>query len=108
VVSEDRPIARDLAVARYYYQTAADFYGIQFPGDPINDPDRAPRNYSADYRLSELETFTLGLEANIKLREQLDLHLGSQRYWMHGLDGVTDQSTYPDANIFTVGLSIAF
>jgi len=28
--------------ARYYRQTAADFYGIQFPGDPINDPERAP------------------------------------------------------------------
>ena len=51
--------------ARYYYQTAADFYAIQFPGDPINNPDRVPHFYSADYRLSEMETFTLGLEATV-------------------------------------------
>lgn len=94
--------------ARYYRQTAADFYGIQFSGDPINDPDRAPRFYSADYRLSEMETYTLGLEATLKLRKQLDLHLGYQRYWMRGLDHETDQSTYPKANIFTVGLTFTF
>ena len=93
---------------RYHRQTAADFYGIQFPGDPINDPDLVPKFYSADYRLSKMETLTLGLEATIKLREHLDLHLGYQRYWMHGLDHETDQSTYPKANIFTVGLSYAF
>jgi hypothetical protein len=94
--------------ARYYYQTAADFYGIQFPGDPINNPDAVPRYYSSDYRLSEMETITLGLDATVKLRDQLDLHLGYQRYWMQGLDGVTDQSTYPKANIFTVGLTYRF
>ena len=94
--------------ARYYRQTAADFYGIQFPGDPINDPGRAPRFYSADYRLSEMETYTLGLEATLKLREKLDLHLGYQRYWLRGLDHETDQSTYPKANIFTVGLTFTF
>ncbi len=94
--------------ARYYHQSAADFYGIQFPGDPINDPDRVPRFYSADYRLSNLQAFTLGLETTIKLGEHFDLHLGYQRYWMHGLDHETDQSTYPRANIFTVGLRYAF
>ena len=93
---------------RYHHQTAADFYGIQFPGDPINDPDLVPKFYSADYRLSKLEAYTLGLEATIKLREHLDLHLGYQRYWQHGLDHETDQSTYPKANIFTVGLTYAF
>jgi len=94
--------------ARYYRQTAADFYGIQFPGDPINNPDRAPRFYSADYRLSEMETFTLGFEGTLKLHKQLDLHLGYQRYWMRGLDHETDQSTYPNANIFTAGLTFTF
>jgi Protein of unknown function (DUF3570) len=94
--------------ARYYRQTAADFYGIQFAGDPINDPDRVPSHFSADYRLSELETYTLGLEATLKLRKQLELHAGYQRYWMRGLDHETDQSTYPKANIFTVGLTFTF
>jgi hypothetical protein len=94
--------------ARYYYQTAADFYATQFPGDPINNPDLVPKYYSADYRLSEMETITVGLEANVWLSKQLDLHLGYQRYWMRGLDGVTDQSAYPKANIFTVGLTYSF
>jgi hypothetical protein len=94
--------------ARYYHQSAADFYGIQFPGDPINDPDVVPRNFSSDYRLSRMETYTLGLDATIKLREHFDLHLGYQRYWMHGLDHETDQSIYPKANIFTIGLTYAF
>jgi hypothetical protein len=93
---------------RYYYQTAADFYGIQFPGDPVNNPGRVPRNFSADYRLSEMETLTLGFEATVKLREKLDLHLGYQRYWMRGLDNETDQAAYPNANIFTVGLTYKF
>jgi hypothetical protein len=93
---------------RYYHQTAADFYGTQFPGDPVNDPERVPSHYSADYRLSELETFTFGLEATLKLREHFDLHVGYQRYQMRGLDHQTDQSTYPKANIFTVGLTYTF
>jgi Protein of unknown function (DUF3570) len=94
--------------ARYYFQTAADFYAIQFPGDPVNDPDRVPRFYSADYRLSELETLTLGLETDFQLREHLDLHLGYQCYWMRGLDRQTHQSVYPNANIFTVGVTYTF
>lgn len=104
-------IGRSIVVspsARYYYQTAADFYAIQFPGDPTNNPQAVPRFYSADYRLSELETITLGLEANVKLRDQWDLHLGYQRYWMRGLDGETSQSAYPTANIFTIGLTYSF
>src|SRR5205823_1393605 len=48
---------------RYYRQGAAHFYDIQFPGDPTNDPARVPRFYSSDYRLSFLESFTLGLDA---------------------------------------------
>lgn len=95
-------------LVRYYHQSAADFYGIQFPGDPINDPDLVPRFYSADYRLSKMETFTLVLEATVKLHEHFDLHFGYQRYWMRGLDHETDQSTYPKANIFTVGLMCRF
>jgi len=93
---------------RYYRQGAAHFYGIQFPGDPTSDPSHVPRYYSADYRLSFLETFTLGLEATIKLNDQFDLRLGYQRYWMRGLDHVTLQQTYPSASIFTVGLNYSF
>jgi hypothetical protein len=93
---------------RYYRQGAAHFYGIQFPGDPVNDRAHVPSFYSSDYRLSFLETFTLGLDADVKLRDQWDLHLGYQRYWMRGLDGKTLQSTYPSAHIFTVGLTFSY
>lgn len=93
---------------RYYRQGAAHFYGLQFPGDPTNDPARVPRFYSSDYRLSFLESFTLGLEADVKLYEKWDLHMGYQRYWMRGLDGQTLQSTFPSANVFTVGLTFTF
>ena len=93
---------------RYYRQGAAHFYAIQFPGDPDFDPSHVPRYYSSDYRLSFLETFTLGIEATVKLRERLDLRLGYQRYWMRGLDHQTLQSTYPGASIFTIGLNYAF
>jgi hypothetical protein len=93
---------------RYYRQGAAHFYGIQFPGDPISDPSRVPHLYSSDYRLSFFETFTVGLQASIKLHEQWELRLGYQRYWMRGLDHVTLQSTYPSANIFTIGLNFSF
>ena len=94
--------------ARYYYQTAANFYAIQFPGDPTNDPAAMPGHYSSDYRLSEMQAWSLGLEADLKLKEHLDLHLGYHRYWMRGLDNETDQSTYPRANIFTIGLTYEF
>jgi hypothetical protein len=93
---------------RYYRQGAAHFYGIQFPGDPANDPTHVPRFYSSDYRLSFLETFTLGLDATVTLREGWELHMGYQRYWMRGLDGQTLQSAYPSAQVYTIGLNVTF
>jgi Protein of unknown function (DUF3570) len=93
---------------RYYRQDAANFYGIQFPGSPTNDPAHVPQFYSSDYRLSYFETFTIGLEATVTIHDQWDIHLGYQRYWMHGLDHQTMQSTYPNANIFTAGLTYRF
>jgi len=68
----------------------------------------APRYYSADYRLSALETFTYGLSVAIKLHEKVTLNLGYQRYEMHGLDGVTPRSVYPKAHVFSAGLGATF
>lgn len=93
---------------RYYRQSAARFYAIQFPGDPNFEPADVPTYYSSDYRLSSLETFTLGIGATVHLGERSDLRLGYQHYWMHGLDHETLQSTYPAAHIFTVGLEYRF
>jgi len=88
---------------RYYYQTAADFYATRFP-----DFDTRPAHYSADYRLSELETWAVGVNLNLKLKEWLWIDLSYQRYVMKGLDGVTASSAYPEANITTIGARLWF
>ncbi len=97
-------------VFRYYWQTAADFYGAQFAGDPSNpfDPTPIPKYYSADYRLANLETFTFGIEMSAKVTEWLSLDFGYKRYAMYGLDNVTSPTAFPKANIFTVGARLWF
>ncbi len=95
---------------RYYDQTAADFYGVRFPGDP-SDPESTipiPKYYSADYRLSSMHTFTYGVEAEAIIKEWLHLNAAYKRYTMHGDDGETPASAYPQAHIFTVGARIWF
>lgn len=89
---------------RYYYQTAADFYGVRFRGDP-QDPTvfPIPDYYSADYRLSEMETFTYGLKAVYKVNDHLHFDAAYKRYDMIGLDNNTADSAYPQANVYTVG-----
>ena len=84
--------------ARYYYQTAASFYVTQLP-----DYDTRPTYYSADYRLSKLETLTVGVDVVFKLKEFLHVYAGYKRYVMQGLDGVTSSSAYPQANVFSIG-----
>ncbi len=82
---------------------------LTHPGDfNIVSVPTLPRYYSADYRLSELETFTYGVTVAIKLCEKATLNLGYQRYEMHGLDGVTPQSVYPRAHVFSIGLGATF
>jgi hypothetical protein len=93
---------------RYYHQTAASFYATQFPGDPSTDPASAPQYYSADYRLSKMQTLTMGIELNARITDWLTFDAGYQRYGMRGLDGVTSQSAYPKANIVTVGARLWF
>jgi Protein of unknown function (DUF3570) len=97
-------------VFRYYRQTAADFYGTQFAGDPSNPggPTPIPTYYSADYRLSKMETFTFGIEASARITDWLTLDLAYKRYEMRGLDGITSQSAYPKANIVTAGARLWF
>jgi len=67
-----------------------------------------PEYYSADYRLSELQTFTFGVTVMVELHEHLSLMLGYKRYEMEGLDGFTRSDMYPDAHIFTIGLNGRF
>jgi hypothetical protein len=88
---------------RYTYQTAADFYYVLVP-DYLN----LPTSYSSDYRLSQMETFTMGLSLTWRVARHVSFDASYYRYMMHGLDGVTSQSAYPSANVGSLGLRIWF
>ncbi len=97
---------------RYHRQSAASFYGVRFAGDPT-DPESTPDAVipafsSADYRLSELETFTYGASVSWRVHRHGTLEAAYKRYRMLGLDAVTSRSNYPEANIWTVGLRLQF
>jgi hypothetical protein len=85
---------------RYYNQTAADFYALEFSGDPDV--------FSSDYRVSAEETFNLGLQLRYKVTEKVMLDLGYERYITRGTDGVTSQSAYPDAHSVSAGVRFVF
>lgn len=89
---------------RYYYQTQAYFYYEILPGS-IYDP---PQYYSPDYRLSQMQTFAVGLNLTVKATKWLMLDATYKYYAMQGLDGITSQTAYPDANVFTIGGRINF
>ena len=98
---------------RFMNQSAADFYVIQLPGDPTLPPDDPayvpiPEFYSADYRLSQMQTFTYGLSVMARIHKNLSIDLAYKRYVMMGTDGLTSQSAYPTANVFTAGLNVWF
>ena len=88
---------------RYTWQSAADFYYVLVP-DFLN----LPTYYSSDYRLSQMQTFTLGLSVTWRVAKYVSLDASYYRYMMQGLDGVTSQSAYPSANVGSVGLRIWF
>lgn len=67
-----------------------------------------PEFYSADYRLSQLETFTYGVSVAVQVQEHVSVTLGYRRYDMHGLDRRISAPTYPDAHIVNVGLASTF
>jgi hypothetical protein len=90
-------------VFRYYRQSAASFYVTRLP-----DFSTRPAHYSADYRLSELESITYGVLVHARVTDWLGFDLGYRRYEMRGLNHITSQSAYPVANIFTIGARIWF
>ncbi len=91
---------------RYHRQSAADFYGVSFPGDPSLPDGRIPKNYSSDYRLSALESFTYGVSISARVHEHLSLEFAYKRYEMFGTDGRTSKDQYPSANVFTGGITV--
>ncbi|MBI3853013.1 MAG: DUF3570 domain-containing protein [Verrucomicrobia bacterium] len=94
---------------RFTDQSAADFYILQLPGDPAGDPPffaPLPKHFSADYRLSALQTFTYGIGVTWKIKDRVSLDLAYKRYEMVGKDNKTSASAYPSANVFSAGLRV--
>ena len=96
---------------RWHRQSSVDFYHVTLDGTEI-DPTPIPTGmapfYSADYRLSEMDTFTYGLKGIFEATDWLRIDATLERYEMKGRDGVTSASAYPKATVITVGLSFLF
>ena len=85
------------------FPTQADQAGFQI----VNVPPRQ-RYYSSDYRLSEFDAFTFGVGTHVKLGEHFSVDLAYKRYEMQGRDAVTPRSTYPSANVISIGCGVWF
>ncbi len=98
---------------RYYHQNAADFYVSSLNELNIGTPAAAPNgsgpNYSADYRLSSFDAASLGLRLRHEFADHFTATACYERYVMTGTgsDSAPSQA-YPEANIWTVGLSARF
>ena len=79
-----------------------------YPNGPVSDVPAFPDAYSSDYRLSQLNTYTLGGTVTVKVAEMATLTFTYKRYRMVGTDGVTLESAYPTANVYTAGFSLCF
>jgi hypothetical protein len=87
---------------RLYEQSAADFYQVTFNGPYTTNPNGY---HSSDYRLSELYSTDIGLQATAIINDHIHIVAGYHRYEMHGMDGQTSSEMYPKANVYTVGVS---
>ena len=91
---------------RYYKQSAANFYHYDLDQTSII-PDRSLRGtgpfYSSDHRLTKMETVTYGAKLVWFAMDNLEFNVKYNRYEMKGLDGITHQSAYSDADIITIG-----
>lgn len=100
---------------RFYHQNEADFYvhsldGVNV-GKPASDPDGSGVNYSADYRLSSLNTISGGLKLNYAINDHFNLTAAYERYVMEGTGSAQARSqnaAYPSADIWTFGLNSNF
>ncbi len=96
---------------RFYDQTAAAFYHYNLDQTaiiPVRIPLGRGPYYSSDYRISALDSFSLGAKAVWKVSERVEIDVAFERYAMEGRDGVTPQSAYPLAAITTAGLKVSW
>ena len=100
---------------RYYRQCAADFYytdlisaGIAPAADTTGETGTGYGPfYSSDYRLSKMETANLGVKLSYIINDHASLDFTYERYLMRGLDHVTPQDAYTNANTLTFGIKIS-
>jgi len=100
---------------RYYRQSAADFYyfdldrgGVITTYEPTlgeTGTGRAPF-YSSDYRLSYMQSIDAGLKVIWKIKPWLEVDAAYSRYVARGLDHVTPQDAFNQANTFTFGVKL--
>lgn len=99
-------------LVRMYRQSAADFYRLSLDGSSIVPGPSAQGHapyFSADYRLSKMDTWTAGLKAVWSvIPGTLTIDAAYERYTMKGRDGVTSDSAYADADVFTTGLQFSW
>lgn len=96
---------------RFFSQSAADFYVTTLTGSsfvPLSRPSGHAPFYSADYRLSKLDTWDYGLKAIWIATDHWQLDAAIEGYDMRGRDGITAASAYPRATTATFGLKLTF
>jgi len=98
---------------RYYNQSAASFFHNTLDNVAVKDPpvypDGSGPNYSADYRLSSLDTLSLGVRARWQINENLSASIAYEYYSMSGRgSNKAPSQAYLDADIWTFGLSAKF
>jgi len=96
---------------RFYDQTAAGFYHYNLDQTaiiPVRIPTGRGPNYSSDYRISALDSYSLGAKAIWQACDRLQLDVAFERYQMRGRDGITPQSAYPLAAVTTAGARISW
>ncbi|MEI6676289.1 MAG: DUF3570 domain-containing protein [Verrucomicrobiota bacterium] len=100
---------------RYYRQTAADFFMNTLDGvfplsyTPPRYPNGSSPNYSADYRLSALDSLSLGLRLTYQFCDNFSASVSYERYQMHGLgSNAAPSATYPSADIWSCCAYIKF
>lgn len=98
---------------RYYRQNAADFFQNTLDEVPNAAPEEYPAgkgpHYSADYRLSSMNTLSLGIKTRYRLTENIALSAAYEHYDMSGWGAnQAPAAAYPTANIWTFGVSIQF
>lgn len=101
---------------RYYLQSAADFYYYDLDRARVvttydtttfeTGTGRAPF-YSSDVRLAKMRSLDAGVKVTWKIKHWVALDFTFDRYTTRGLDGVTPQDGFYQANNFMIGVKFS-